>query len=63
MAKKLSRTIPANDFVAESLEEEAGRLPPSQAEQAKILRKTAEIYRNLPSKNLVRIWVEADDVN
>jgi hypothetical protein len=61
MAKKLSRTIPANDFIAESLEEEANRLPPSREEQAKMLRKSAEIYRSLPSRNSVRIWVEAED--
>jgi hypothetical protein len=42
-----ARVIPANDFVAESLEEEATRLPPSESAKARILRQAANLYRTL----------------
>jgi len=56
------RVIPANVFVAESLEEEANRLPPSQSAKAKTLRDAAAVYRSLSTTKKVRVW-EEEDVN
>jgi hypothetical protein len=61
--KTTARVIPANDFVAESLEEEATRLPPSESAKARILRQAANLYRTLPSKKMVRVWEEKEDAN
>jgi isocitrate/isopropylmalate dehydrogenase len=61
--KTTARVVPANEFIAESLEEEATKLPPSEAAKARILRQSANLYRTLPSKNLVQVWEEKEDVN
>lgn len=64
MAKERNpRVIPANEFVAESLEEEANRLPASRATQAKALRDYAATLRSTPSTKMVRVWEEKEDVN
>jgi hypothetical protein len=53
---KFTRTIPENEFVAESLEKLAEGC---SGEEAQILRSAALIYRTHPSKNQVRV----EDVN
>lgn len=58
---KTTRTISANHFVAESLDELANSLPPGGSEQAKILHCAADIYRTFPTSKLVRIHEEAED--
>jgi hypothetical protein len=59
MAKKCTpRTISANQFLAESLDEEANNLPPSQAAKAAILRETANLYRARQGSKLVRVCEE-----
>jgi hypothetical protein len=64
MAKKTNpRTVSANEFLAESLEAEAEKLPPSKAAQASILRETAALYRTRKDSRLVRVWEEKEDVN
>jgi hypothetical protein len=64
MAKKVSpRVISANEFLAESLEAEAEKLPPSKADNATILRETAALYRTRKDSRLVRVWEEKEDVN
>jgi hypothetical protein len=64
MTKEMTpRVIPANHFVAESLEEEADRLPPSESAKAKYLRDTAATFRTLRTTKMVRVWEEKEDVN
>ena len=48
-------------FVAESLEEYADLLPPSEAATAATLRGAATIYRTLPTKRLVHLQEEDVD--
>lgn len=52
------RLVRAVDFVAESLEEEAAKMPQSYKEQADILRKAAAEYRKLNNPKMVRVWEE-----
>jgi len=61
--KPTPRVIPANHFVADSLEEEANRLPPSEKAKADTLREGAKLYRTLRTSKLVRVWEEKEDVN
>jgi hypothetical protein len=64
MAKKTTpRVIPANHFIADSLEEEANRLPPSAKANADAYREAARLYRALRTSKLVRVWEEKEDVN
>jgi hypothetical protein len=56
--KTTARVVPANHFVAESLEEEAARLPSSEKAKADTLRSAAAMYRALPSSKMVRVWEE-----
>ena len=46
------------DFVAESLEAEAAKMPPSYKETADLLRNAAAEYRKLSNPKLVRVWQE-----
>jgi hypothetical protein len=50
-----------NQFVAESLEEMADRMP--QGDQADVLRSAAVIYRTFPMRRLIHVQEEAEDVN
>lgn len=43
------------DLVAESLEEEAARMPPSMRDQAEVLRKSAKRMRQSDNPRMVRI--------
>jgi hypothetical protein len=63
MAKTNSRMVRDNHFVAESLEEQADLLPPGEAARAKIFRDAAALYRQLPTKRLVYVQEEKEDVN
>lgn len=60
MTKK--RIISANQFLAESLDEEASKLPPSKAEVATILRDVASLYRSRPGSKMFRL-VEVDEAD
>lgn len=60
---KSTRMITVNELVAESLERYASGLPPGEAEQAAILRRTASAYRQLPFQGLVHVQEEKEDVN
>jgi hypothetical protein len=48
----------ATDFVAESLENEANKMPPSYKEQADALRQLAKTMREReePNPKMVRVW-------
>jgi hypothetical protein len=52
------RVVRVDDFVAESLEEEANRMPPSYKAQADLLRQQAKNFRESGRTNMVRIWEE-----
>jgi hypothetical protein len=53
--------ISASQFVAESLELEADKLPPG--EPATILRNAAIIYRTIPTTQVVRVIDKREDFN
>lgn len=55
MTKKFVRRITVGEFVAEELEAEASRMPPSYKDQADILRRSAAFMRREGSKKLVRV--------
>jgi hypothetical protein len=44
------------DFVAETLEEEASRIPPSCKSRADSLRNMAAIFRKMNNPKMVRVW-------
>jgi hypothetical protein len=50
------RTVRVVDFVAESLEAEADRKPPSRKAEADSLRKMAAIMRESTNSKMVRVW-------
>jgi hypothetical protein len=60
MAKLKPREMKASEFVAESIEEEAYRLPPSEKAKADILLNYARIIRQRPDSRMVRVWEQAD---
>jgi hypothetical protein len=49
-----------DDWVANSLEAEANRMPPSYKEQADILRQQAQNFRNSSNPKTVHFWQEVD---
>lgn len=61
MAKRVPRLMRAVDFVADSLETEAAKMPPSAQGQADALRKAAKVYRESSSTKMVRVWEDAKD--
>lgn len=59
MAKKMRlRVLRVVDHVAELLEAEANKMPPSFKAQADILRKAAVSQRESPSTRMTRLWEE-----
>ena len=58
---KPDREISVNEFVAESLESEAAKMPPGEASNT--LRNAAIIYRTIPTSRRVRVIDKREDVN
>jgi hypothetical protein len=56
--KTTARVMPANHVVADSLEQEADGLPPSEKAKADVLREADRLYRTLRKSKLVRVWEE-----
>jgi hypothetical protein len=56
--KSEPRIMRAVDFVAESLENEANKMPPGYKEQADALRRLAKTMREReePNPKMVRVW-------
>lgn len=50
-----ARLLRVVDHVAELLEAQAAKMPPSQKAQADILRNAAKIYRGIDNPKMVRI--------
>ena len=64
MGEIRTRLVRVVEFVAEGLEEEANRLPPSRKSEADSFRRMAEILRSSDNPRLVRVSEEgsADQV-
>ena len=61
MIDKRARLVRVVDFVTETLEEEARRIPPSHKSCADSLRNMAAIFRKMNNPKMVRVWeVEAE---
>ncbi|MGD0228330.1 MAG: hypothetical protein ABSF71_39005 [Terriglobia bacterium] len=58
MAEMKPRLIRVDDYVAEILEGDADRLPPSMKEQAEVYRQMAQRFRQSDNQKMVRIWEE-----
>jgi hypothetical protein len=58
MTKKFVRRITVGELVAEELEAEANRMPPTYKDQADGLRRSAAFMRRGGSKKVVRVWEE-----
>ena len=58
MAALKSRLVRVDDFVAESLEAKADRMPPSFKAQADTLREAARIYRESGTSKMIRVSEE-----
>jgi len=57
MAKKMTvRVLTPGEFVAESLEAEAKKIPRSYKWKADILLEQARMMRKQPGKKKVRVW-------
>ena len=56
MTEKRARLVRVVDFVAETLEEEASRMPPSYKSGADSLRNMAAIFRKMENPRTVRVW-------
>jgi hypothetical protein len=55
------RLIRADDFVANSLEARADKLPPSEQAQAEYLRETAKSFRESGRPGMMSFWENAKD--
>jgi hypothetical protein len=56
------RLVRADDFIAEKLEKEASKLPPSEKDKAAGIRAMAEHFRKSSSTAMLRIWEETPGV-
>lgn len=56
MPEKQARLVTVGEYIAEELEAEANRMPPSYKDQADALRKSAVFMRQQGCKKLVRVW-------
>jgi hypothetical protein len=54
------REIKVGEFVAEELEREAAKMPPSSKAQADALRDAARLYREQGNKKKIRIWEDGE---
>jgi hypothetical protein len=58
MTKIVPRLIRADDFVAETYENMAAKLPPSETRLAAHYRSTAKAFRESGRPGMVRLWEE-----
>jgi hypothetical protein len=58
--KRVPRLVRADDFVAESPENEAAKMPPSAQAQADNLRAAAKRFRESGRPGMLRLWENAD---
>jgi hypothetical protein len=60
-SKRIPRLMRADDFVAESLENMAAKLPPSQKAKADHMREDAKMFRESGRPGMIRLWENAKD--
>jgi len=60
MAGTQPRRVTVGELVAEELDAEANRMPPSYKDLAHTLRRSAAFMRREGSKKLVRVWEDPD---
>ena len=56
MPIELERQLTVGEYIAELLETEAAKMPPSYHEQADSLRAQAKLNRDSKDPRMVRIW-------
>jgi hypothetical protein len=54
--KRVPRLVRADDFVAESLESMAAKLPPSDQANADLMRESAKRFRASGRPGMIRFW-------
>jgi hypothetical protein len=59
--KRVPRLMRADDFVAETLEAMAAKLPPSEKAQAEYLRGSAQRFRESGRPGMIRLWENAKE--
>ncbi|MCU1242249.1 MAG: hypothetical protein JWO71_2975 [Candidatus Acidoferrum typicum] len=55
-SKRIPRLMRADDFVAETLESMAAKLPPSEKVQAEHMRESAKRFRESGRPGMIRFW-------
>jgi hypothetical protein len=60
-SKRIPRLMRADDFVAESLEAMAAKLPPSERAQAEYMRESAKRFRESGRPGMIRLWETAKE--
>ena len=58
--KLVLRARRVDDFIADSLEREAGRIPPSHRPEIEALLQHASLLRNSQNSKMIMIWEEID---
>ena len=59
--KRVPRLMRADDFVAESLETMAAKLPPSEKARAESMRESAKRFRESGRPGMIRLWENAKE--
>ena len=59
--KRIPRLMRADDFVAESLEAMAAKLPPSEKVKAEYMRESAKRFRESGRPGMIRLWENATE--
>jgi hypothetical protein len=55
------RLVRVADFTAETLDEEANKMPPSYKEQAEILHRMADNFRRSENPKMIWVWEEVTE--
>jgi hypothetical protein len=58
--KLVPRAMRVDDFIADSLEREAGRIPPSHCPEVEALLQHASLLRSSQNSKMILIWEERD---
>ena len=59
--KRIPRLLRADDFVAESLEVMADKMPPSEKAKADLMRESAKRFRESGRPGMIRLWEDAKE--
>ena len=61
--KRIPRLMRADDFVAETLESMAAKLPPSEKAQAEHMLQSAKRFRESGRPGMIRFWETVEEAN